>query len=64
MQQLTEMAVGEEPLLPLSTSFLSQEHGFGGGKMILLDFTCFATFTQKFLGHDMKLTCTYLRNIV
>lgn len=48
-QQLAEIAVVEEPLLPLSISFLSQEHGFGGRKRILLHFSCFATFTQKFL---------------
>lgn len=48
------MAVAEEPLLPLSISVLSQDHGFGGGKMILLHFICFATFTQKFLSSRFR----------
>lgn len=52
-QQLRDMAVAE-PLLPLSISFLSQVHGFGGSKRILLHFSCFATFTQKFLRSGLR----------
>lgn len=54
MKKLIEMAMVEEPLFPLSISFLSQEHRFGGGKMILLYFICCATFTQKFLRSGLR----------